>query len=59
MWPYWLLTALLVLQCVCLGILGHQRDKARTAADTYRAALAHVDPDEARRLTIALQVGLQ
>lgn len=59
MWPYWLLTALLLLLIVCLGIVAGQRDKYRTEADTYRAALWRADPDEARAVSLALRVGLQ
>jgi hypothetical protein len=40
MWPYWLLTALLVLVLVCLGIVAWQRDAARMDADALRAELA-------------------
>lgn len=58
-WPYWLLTALLVVLCVCVGIIAGQRDKAQMERDTYRDALWRADPDEARQLSVALKVGLQ
>lgn len=50
MWPYWLLTAVMVLLIVSLGIVTGQRDKARTDADLYRHALIRVDPQEARAM---------
>lgn len=59
MWPYWLLTALLLLLVGCLGVVASQRDKYRNEADTYRDALWRADPEEARALSIALRVGLQ
>jgi hypothetical protein len=56
-WPYWLLTALLVVVSTCLGLVARQRDRAQEERDLYRAALLRVDPHEALVVAEVLHPG--
>lgn len=55
----WTYLVTVVPLAVGFGVVVYQRDGLRNERDTYRAALWRADPEEARRLSIALRVGLQ